>query len=141
MLGKPISEHHPSVNIKRGFQKSLQSIHDTLTRALDEVAFVDDDEVRLLGELARNAATMWVGFCTQRCRLLVQLHGSGLRGAREKIAAAHERDGLVLVEKPELRRIGNAQGGALHTEDIVSGCRGETVAVTMRPGGYPFELE
>ncbi|KAH0556985.1 hypothetical protein GP486_005224 [Trichoglossum hirsutum] len=131
-LRQPVpSEWDPRAKLKKGFKTSIDALKKQLTSVLSGIANLDENDVQVVEKLTIKAANIWLGFGMQRCRILVVLKGSNLKSANERIRRAREGT-LRLVVAPELRRFGDSKGLDLHVEEIVGGCDGETVEVSMR---------
>jgi len=134
-LMKPIpSEFDPLARSKKGFKISIDALKEKFKSMLGDLVNLDRSSIQAMEKLTIKAATMWLEFGMQRCRILVVLQGSNLKSTEEK-KIQRARDGtLEMVVVPELKRIGNSKGQELNFEETIQGCEGETVEVSMRRG-------
>jgi hypothetical protein len=65
---------------------------------------------------------LWLEMGTQRCRLVVVVPDF-VKSAFQRNTRRGSKMELVVL--PEVRRIGNSQGGDLDREEVVSGCKGQ----------------
>ena len=80
-----------------------------------------------LENLVNTAASMWLNFCAQRCRLRIVMPGSNLRTQQER--ARRAKDGmLVLTLAPTVQRFGDSKGEDFSVVKPISGGDGKNVA-------------
>lgn len=118
------SEYDPRTKLRKGFQTSMKIVHGKLGEALEKVLKIDDKTEQTITEIAEQAAEMWVGFGTQRCRLLVVMQDLKMIEETRKEPGEQQRS-VELITQPGLRRIGDAEGESLDIEEMVAGCNGE----------------
>jgi len=78
--------------------------------------------------MTKKAASIWLEFAMQRCRILIVIPGSKLESANEKVQKAQQGT-LKLAVVPGLKRFGNSKGLDLSIEEKVGGFKGETILV------------
>lgn len=131
-LRKPVpSQYDIRVKLKEGFKVSLDALRDELTSMLREVAELDDASALILRKVTIKAATMWLEFGVQRCRLLLILPGSDVELMGEG-GLGRQGDVLDLVDLPLLKRFGNSKGLDLNVKEVVQGCDSRIVQVSTR---------
>ncbi len=74
--------------------------------------------------LIEKAAKMWILFGTQRCRIMIVMHDLKTE-TESKVKKSSQTSAVELIIRPELRRIGDSDGGSLEKEQTVAGCEGE----------------
>jgi hypothetical protein len=74
--------------------------------------------------IATNVSEAWVLFGTQRCRLFFVFEDLKVT-VEPRESDASSGQSMELLVKPDLRRIGDADGESLDKELLVSGCNGE----------------
>jgi len=130
-LKQPVPSHwDPRAKLKRGFKTSIDALRKELTSMLGEIADLDKDWVQAIEKMTLKAATIWLEFGMQRCRISVVMQGSNLKSAQERIRRAQESS-LKMVVLPELKRFGNSSGQDLNIEEVIGGCDGQIVGVSM----------
>jgi hypothetical protein len=131
-LRQPLpSEWDPRAKLTKGFKTSIDALRKELTSTVGEVANLDKYSVMAMERMTIKAANVWHEFGMERGRILVVVRGSNLKSAEERIQRAQE-DTLEPVVVPVLKRFGNSKGQDLNIEEIIGGCDGETVEVSMR---------
>lgn len=131
-LRQPVpSEWDPRAKLKRGFKTCIDALRKEFTSTLGEVANLDKSSVQAIERMTIKAASMWLEFGMQRCRILVVVQGSNLKSAEERIQRAQENT-LKLVVVPELKKFGNSKGQDLNVEETGGGLDGKTVEASMR---------
>ena len=76
--------------------------------------------------MTKKALNIWLELEMQRCRIFVDVPGSKLKSAEERVKWVHEGS-LELVIVPALKRVGNSKGLDLNVIETVGGCVGQTV--------------
>lgn len=110
----------PNYNVKLSYEKSVREAMEDISRWLERMASVSNDDKQRVTDLVRKAANLWLEVGQQRCRIFLLM--SPPRSGQASLA----RDGTEeLVVVPEIRRIGNAQGERLDKDELVMGCRGK----------------
>jgi len=130
-LREPASQWDPRANLKRDFKTSLDALRKECSLMIEKVSTLDRNSTQAMEKLTMKAANIWLEFGMQRCRILVELQGSNLKSAQEKMQRAQVSN-LVMVVRPEVRRIGNSKGLDLTVEEVVGGCEGENVEVSTK---------
>jgi hypothetical protein len=102
-----------------------------LSETIGKVYDVDNNTAQALEDVARKAAKMWLGFGTQRCRILVDMSRSNLKSPSSDRIRKVRGSSLELVVVPELRRFGNSKGQDLDKEEKIAGCEGITDRVSI----------
>ncbi|KAF2729145.1 hypothetical protein EJ04DRAFT_580833 [Polyplosphaeria fusca] len=119
-----VSDYHPQVKLHHSYRAHLESVQERILMQLKKVNEVDEKTRQLLRTIIDKAAKAWILFGTQRCRLVIVIHG--LDSTIDSKGPEKEHNGNVeLVLRPELRRIGDSDGQALDKEQVVVGCEGE----------------
>ncbi|KAF2823207.1 hypothetical protein CC86DRAFT_457643 [Ophiobolus disseminans] len=127
-LEKPISEYDPRYKLRKGTLQSLDHVRQEISQALSNVSSVDAATIRSVQSIAEKAVKMWVILGAQRCRLVVVSRGSKV--ITETSKAHSGGDGFVeLVVRPELKRIGDADGVLFDSETTITGCVGEIIKI------------
>lgn len=129
-LEQPASEWDPRAKLKRDFKNSLDHTREKLSDALAKVSDLDNGTLQSLEDIPKKAAKMWIEMGTQRCRILVVMHGSNLTSQSDRVRKARE-DVLELVIIPQLRRFGNSKGQDLYKKELIGGCDGSISSVRM----------
>lgn len=127
------SEWDRRAELKRGFTDALKKLIKDLNMMLEDIVDVDKATSQAIDKLAKKAASMWLMFGTQRCRIRLTFHGSNLTTAEQKVRKAR-KDTLVLVAVPGLIRFGNAKGLDLNVQETVGGSEEDIVRVSFRSG-------
>lgn len=110
---------------REGFEETLYYLKEDLKMSLSTLAVIQEKDINAINKVSRKAATMWLSFGMQRCRILITPEGNSLRSDDEKIARMKKKT-LRLVVVPRLSRIGNAEGLDLNgPEETVGGYKGE----------------
>jgi len=104
-----LSEWDNRAKLKKGFKTSIDALLEEMVSALGDIGISDDDLRGGLGKLARSAASLWLDFGAQRCRIVVIMQGSNLPSMEDRVRRAQEGT-LELVVTPMLKRYGNSDG-------------------------------
>jgi hypothetical protein len=102
---------------KDGYSQSLSEASKEISRAIEQLCFVDNNKQRSIQSLVSQAAMFWLGAGCEHYRVLVTLPSSSgnlLHGARP---AGYGQ--IRLVINPKLQRIGNSVGEALDNVETV----------------------
>lgn len=102
---------------KDDFEHSLNTTVSDISEAIARVASVSVNEQEHLKNFVKIAADDWLEICSQRYRVLVVLpNGDGniLKSGWKKSGTV-----LKLIARPEVRRIGVAQGEELGREEVI----------------------
>jgi hypothetical protein len=103
---------------REAFEQTLAIIFADIAHTVERVASLGLKESDLLKKLIKTAADSWLEICSQRYRVLVVLPSSN----GNVFKAGQRRSGaLRLIAKPEIRRIGNAQGQELGKGEVTIG--------------------
>lgn len=107
------------------FEQSLQSTVTDLARRIQKVATLAGREQELLKEIVQKAAELWLETCCQRYRIVIVLpSANGNIFGFSKVKSSI----LKLIGKPEVRRIGNAQGTEFDNEETaIQGWTGKPI--------------
>jgi hypothetical protein len=123
-INQPLLEYDPNYKVKRGYELSVKEATEDISQELGRVASVSDSDKHRMSDLVRKAAKLWLEVGRQRCRIFLIMSNSGARPLRSG-AASIGRDGAQeQVVRPELRRMGNAQGERLERDELVVDCKG-----------------
>lgn len=104
----PQSDHHRQ--LKKCYQTSLTEVANKLAAVIGAISAIDRHICENMTTFATTAADLWLQSGSQRFRVLI---------------AVPPTQSSTLVVQPEMSRIGNASGGRLDHEEIVSGCKGQ----------------
>lgn len=77
-----------------------------------------------MDSIAKKASRMWLDFGMQRCRIVVDLTGSGNRVPAERLTLIRQ-GGLTLTASARVGRFGNMKGADLGSFTVIGGCEGE----------------
>jgi hypothetical protein len=131
-LRQPVpSEWDPRAKLKKGFKTSIDALRKELTLTISESVNLDTSSVQAIERMTLKAASMWLEFGMQRCRILVLVQGSNLKSLEEKIKRAQEHT-LKLVLVPELKKFGNSNGHDLDVEETGGDWDGKLVELSMQ---------
>ena len=124
-ISQPLLDWESNYNLKRGYELCLKEVMDDISQELGKVAPVNGDYKQRMSDIVKKAAKLWLEVGQQRYRiflLMSNLGGKPLRSGQPSL----DRDGTQeLVDVPELRRMGNAQGERLDKDELVSDCKGK----------------
>jgi hypothetical protein len=109
----------------------MDSITERFSEILGKVSNLNEDIAQLLEGIPQKAARMWLEMGTQRCRILVVMPGSNLTSQTERVKRA-QQGFLELVLRAELLRFGNSKGQNLEKKEIIGGCEGLTIPVSLK---------
>lgn len=127
-LKNPMSDYDPRQKLLAGFNESLDSACKEISHELEKVFDMNEKTTRTVQNLVQRAASMWVTFGAQKCRLVVAM--SDLKVTTESCNPNISGDKSVeLVAKPELRRIGDTDGALYDSISKISGCEGEMIQI------------
>ena len=127
-LNKPMSDYDPRQRLRKGCLQSVARVREDMSQALGNVSSVDATTVRSVESIAEKAIKMWVLFGTQRCRLVIASRGSKVTTEAFKVHPSRERC-VELAVRPELKRIGDADGVLFEGETTIAGCVGEVIKI------------
>jgi hypothetical protein len=131
VLQKHLSEHDPRLKVKQGYQASLDKTSKELAEMLSKVSKLDDRALKVVEELPKIAAEMWMKMGTQRYRIVVDMLGMEFTSPSQRAGEAREK-AIDLMMWPELWRFGNSQGQYLETKEMLAkGEEDATVPVSM----------
>ena len=112
------------------FERSLKATVSDLSRRIQRVASFSEGETEQLKEMVQKAAELWLETCSQRYRIMIVLpsaEGNIFGSSKVKSSV------LKLIGKPEVRRIGNAQGDDFDEEDTaIQGWAGKPIVYEIR---------
>jgi hypothetical protein len=117
-------EGNEDLDIKEGFESMLQLITDEISRELGKVSSFSKTDKERLSEVVHRAANLWLEVGQQRCRMFLVMSQADEKPKRSAQSSLDRNGTMNLVVMPELKRMGNAQGGQLDMIDIVAGCKG-----------------
>jgi hypothetical protein len=120
---KKIAELKESVDrgSNNAFDKVVKETTKEIANEFGNVAEIDKAIVSQIKSAVENAGKMWLQFGLQRCRLLVVLPNS---------QSSKSKNETLLVIKPEIRRIGDAGGASLDSEEVIRNGGGESRSFT-----------
>ena len=131
-LRKPApNDLDPRAKVKRGFLTSIDALNEEMVSTIGELAALDKDSKDALKKMIKNAAKIWLELEMQRYRIFVEMQGSKLKSAEERVQRAYEGT-LELVLEPALKRFGNSNGLDIKVKATVGKCNGQTEKVAMR---------
>jgi len=119
------SEYDPRTKLRKAYQENVQLVQKSLAEELARVADLDEKAMQTIKTIATNVSEAWVLFGTQRCRLFFLFEKLKVTVEPRESDASSGQPPVELLVKPELRRLGNADGESLDKEKSVSGCDGE----------------
>lgn len=130
-LRKPVpSEWDPRANLKKEFKTSIDTLRKEIVSTIQEMAVLDKGDIQTIEKMTIKAVNIWLELEMQRCRIFVDVPGSKLKSAEEKVKRVREGS-LKLVIVPALKRFGNSKGQDLDVIETVGKCVGQTVKVAM----------
>jgi len=106
---------------KDGYSQSLSKTTRSISMAIEQLCFVDDEKRRAIELLVTRAARFWLSVSSEHYRVLVSLpnsDGNLLQGTRSHFTQVR------LVVSPKLQRVGNSMGEALDKVETVGNCVG-----------------
>ena len=108
-------------NLKNSHEIAVERARNDLHCALGRVAYLAERDRKILDNIVRLCAKIWLECCSQRYRILVTL-SDGL----DDLLTSPRRDAhtLRLLVKPYIKRFGTSQGGDITTGEIVTGWNG-----------------
>ena len=109
---------------KDAFEQSLDDTVVEMAQCIERVAQISFKEREHLKNLVKAAADNWLEICSQRYRILVILPNSEENILKSGWKRMGSTSTLKLVARPEIRRIGNAQGQELERQDFVGDWKG-----------------
>jgi len=109
---------------KDAFEQSLDDTVVEMAQCIERVAQISFKEREHLKNLVKAAADNWLEICSQRYRILVILPNSEENILKSGWKRMGSTSALKLVARPEIRRIGNAQGQELERQDFVGDWQG-----------------
>jgi hypothetical protein len=118
------SAYDPRTKLREAYSKSIDSIQEKIEAPLKMVSDLDQGMTKSIRGLIEKAAKTWILFGTQRCRILVVMQDLNTE-TESKGSKSGQTESVELVLRPELRRIGDSDGGSLDKEQVVAGCEGE----------------
>ena len=103
------SEYDPRIQIRNGFQKTLDNIANHLTETFEMITTITDEHNQSVRTLSEKAAKLWMLFGTQRCRLFFVLQSKD-----DLVGSDISADDRVVhfIIRPDLKRAGDADGNA-----------------------------
>lgn len=121
-----IFEWDARARVKNGFGETQAKLTKAVIALMDEIVGVTPETTQAIDRIAKKASRMWLEFGMQRCRIVVNLTGSGERAPERRLAAIRD-GGLKLTVSPTLGRFGNMKGADLGTFTVIGGCEGEAL--------------
>lgn len=121
-----IFEWDARARIKNGFGETQAKLTKEIVALLSEIVEITPETTQAVDRIAKKASRMWLEFGMQRCRIVVNLTGSGDRVQAQKLAAIRD-GGLKLTVSPLVGRFGNMKGADLGTFTVIAGCEGEAL--------------
>lgn len=108
-------------NLKYSHEIAVERARNELNYALGRVAYLAERDRKILDNIVRLCAKIWLECCSQRYRILVTLP-DGL----DDLLMLPRRDThtLRLLVKPDIKRFGTSQGGDITTGESVTGWKG-----------------
>ena len=103
------------------YEKNSNITADEIANSIEETAYLNDDVFIIISNIVKMAAKLWLEFGCQRYRINILFPASLSRPSGKELAN-ETRD---LVVRPEVLRIGNAQGTELNEKETVKGCERE----------------
>lgn len=128
-LEHTLSEYDPRQKLHTGYKETLLRAQTDILQQLGNVSEPNEAVSQSVMAIVEKAASMWVTFGSQRCRLLVTIHGLRVTTEHRETSRSGDRS-VELVVRPELRRGGDANG-ELHFEEAksIAGCEGEIIEI------------
>jgi hypothetical protein len=121
-LKEPASELELRARIKKGFKSSLDKLKESLATRITEIADFSRESAQATDKMTIKAVNMWLEFGMQRCRILITEN-------REEEGENAKKAQYLLV-RPQLKRHGKSDGYDLDIEEVINGCKGESVRVS-----------
>jgi hypothetical protein len=128
-LRKPVpSEYDRRASLKKGFMSSMENLKSELATTLGDLIVMDKESIQILEKMVKRAASIWLEFAGQRCRIIIVVEESGLRSAEDRVKKAMSGS-LKLVAAPILKRYGTSAGLDLNLEVTVGGFDGDLIEI------------
>jgi hypothetical protein len=108
-LTQPTSEYERRGKLKKSFVEYRGRFRKEIFTTLGELVEIDNSLEEQFDKLMLDAVRMWLTFCTQRCRLLIVVNGSGVTSLTDSFKLAKQGK-LMFTTKPGLQRYGNGSG-------------------------------
>lgn len=121
-----IFEWDARARVKNGFGETQAKLTKAAVTFMGEIMDVTPETAQAVDRIAKKASRMWLEFGMQRCRIVVNLTGSGDRVPAQRLAAIRD-GGLKLTVSPTVGRFGNMKGADLGTFTVIGGCEGEAL--------------
>jgi len=128
-LTQQSSEWDPRAKLKRAFQDSQENVRKHLADMIGKVTPLEEDTTQNLDGISQKAAKMWLEMGSQRCRILIVIPCS-IAPQHVRVEQALEGS-LELVKDAGLQRFGNSKGQHLEKKEIIGGCEGSTIRVSL----------
>jgi hypothetical protein len=130
-LRKPVpSELDPRTKLKRGYITSIDILKEEMVSSIGELVDLDNDDKQAMEKMIKNASKFWLELEMQRCRIFVEMQGSKLKSAEERVQRAYEGT-LQLVIVPALKRFGDSKGLDLNVKETVGKCNGQIESIAV----------
>ena len=127
-LATPTSAYDSRTKLREEYKKSLSTIQEKIELDFKMVSDLDEAATTSIRLLIEKVAKAWIAFGTQRCRIVVVMQG--LKTETESKGQTGEKpNSIELIIRPELRRIGDSDGGSLEKEQVIAGCEGEATRI------------
>ena len=128
-LTKPVpSQWDPRARLKAGFKGNLDGLVDILKQELGDIVDLAISDTQPIERLAKRSATTWLEFQMHRCRLVINLTGSGARSTPEKIDLL-QSGSLALTTAPWVGRHGNVNGVELESFTMIAKGAGDQITI------------
>ncbi|KAH0555814.1 hypothetical protein GP486_006239 [Trichoglossum hirsutum] len=124
-ISQPLVAGEPNYDVKRDHELSVTKVTEDMSQALERVASVSDGDIQRMSDLVRKAAKLWLEVGQQRCRIYLLMSDPSEEPSQSGQTPLDRDRVEKLVVVPELRRIGNVQGGMLEKDELISGCKGK----------------
>jgi hypothetical protein len=124
ILKTTTSAYDSRTKLREAYIKSLDVIQEKIEAPMKLVSDLDPSTTKSIRALVEKAAKAWILFGTQRCRIVVVMQDLKTE-TESKNKRGSQTESIELVIRPELKRIGDSDGGSLEKEQIIAGCEGE----------------
>lgn len=130
-LRKPVpSQYDPRIRLKKGFKITHDALKKDLRSEIGALAVLSEQDGQNLDRTIMDAINFWLECAMQRYRILIEVSGSKLETARERVNCLRQGP-LELAVVPMLKRYGNSKGIDLNIGETVAGFVGETATISL----------
>lgn len=130
-LRKPVpSPYDERVRLKKGFKVSSDALKQEMRAEIGALATLTEQDLESMQKTIMEAINFWLECGMQLHRILIELPGSKLESAQERVKQLRQGP-LQLTVVPILKRYGNSKGIDLNIGEIIAGFTGETGRILL----------